>query len=329
MEIHPKRQKPAVGARIDWMHPLAQGLRACYLFNEDCGISAGTNGPLDLVTMRRSTLTFNTTQPSWVKGLYGPCLDLHGSGQALINLGNRADLFMAGAFWIRVICRPATTATVQYLLTDYDVAGSVSSFSLSINTGDQFVFNWENPNGTFPSATTTATFIINQWYDVCATWDGTTRRLYVNGKPDGTNATAQSRSDVGGNAQIGEAGGLALYFEGDIALVQIGARALSATEVLEAYTDPFGLFRPAMPRYRPRLFDEPIPLIAYRPISDISTGTWTTAPLFSKIDEVTTDDADFIVSAADPTNDTAEVELSDIPTPQAGTVSFTVRHRKV
>src|SRR6185503_17526767 len=46
-----------------------------------------------------------------------------------------------------------------------------------------------------------------------------------------------------------------------------------------------------------------------RPTSDISVGLWSTTPLFNKIDEATIDDADLIVSATSPVNDTCECAL--------------------
>lgn len=47
-----------------------------------------------------------------------------------------------------------------------------------------------------------------------------------------------------------------------------------------------------------------------RPTSDVSVGLWSTTPLFNKIDEGTVDDADLIVSATNPSNDTCEVALN-------------------
>jgi hypothetical protein len=63
-----------------------------------------------------------------------------------------------------------------------------------------------------------------------------------------------------------------------------------------------------------------------RPDGDISTGTWTTTPLWSKIEEVTPSDADFVQSANDPANDTFEVSL-DNPGGDPDTGTGTVRIR--
>lgn len=47
-----------------------------------------------------------------------------------------------------------------------------------------------------------------------------------------------------------------------------------------------------------------------RPAADVLTGGWTVAPLWSKLDEATADDGDFIESPEGPTGETAEVTLA-------------------
>jgi hypothetical protein len=65
-----------------------------------------------------------------------------------------------------------------------------------------------------------------------------------------------------------------------------------------------------------------------RPISDVSTGSWTTAPLWSKLDEAVADDADFARSP-DNANTTAEVALSAVTDPGGDTGHIVrVRARK-
>ena len=51
------------------------------------------------------------------------------------------------------------------------------------------------------------------------------------------------------------------------------------------------------------------------PVSDISTGTWTTTPLYQKIDDVVISDADFITCSGIKTADTANVLLSNLANP--------------
>lgn len=61
-----------------------------------------------------------------------------------------------------------------------------------------------------------------------------------------------------------------------------------------------------------------------RPESDVEVGDWITAPLWSKLDEASPDDLDFIV-ASDP--GFCEIALSAIDAPSGGNVVLRVRHR--
>jgi hypothetical protein len=62
------------------------------------------------------------------------------------------------------------------------------------------------------------------------------------------------------------------------------------------------------------------------PISDITVGNWTSAPLYEKIDEVTPNDGDVITSPQKPTNETCEIELGNLTAPTNKT-SHTVKYR--
>lgn len=67
-----------------------------------------------------------------------------------------------------------------------------------------------------------------------------------------------------------------------------------------------------------------------RPISDISTGAWTTTPLYAKIGETTYSDTDYVQSKSFKdlnagSTDVFEVKLTTLSTPNAGT--HTIRFR--
>jgi hypothetical protein len=70
--------------------------------------------------------------------------------------------------------------------------------------------------------------------------------------------------------------------------------------------------------------------VRLHPNADVSAGSWTStgANFFSVLDEVTTDDADKITSAAVPTNDVAEVALQDPATNAAGVTTIRLRVKK-
>ena len=53
------------------------------------------------------------------------------------------------------------------------------------------------------------------------------------------------------------------------------------------------------------------------PTSDISTGSWTTTPIYSKISTPAPPDTTFVSSAVNPIADTFEVKLSAVGWPGA------------
>lgn len=69
-----------------------------------------------------------------------------------------------------------------------------------------------------------------------------------------------------------------------------------------------------------------------RPDVDINDGGWTPsagADLFATVDETSANDTDYMRSGASPSNDEAEIGLSDVTTPEAGDVTLRVRAKLV
>jgi hypothetical protein len=65
------------------------------------------------------------------------------------------------------------------------------------------------------------------------------------------------------------------------------------------------------------------------PISDVSTGFWSIAPLYEKIDEISPSDSDYIYSSTNPSNDTCEVLLTGAINPNVHTGHYlTYRYQK-
>ena len=88
-----------------------------------------------------------------------------------------------------------------------------------------------------PVNTSTAGVVNNQWNNVVATWDGTNKRIYVNGVLRATSATLTGTvtQNTTGAAFIGIYGGGGYPFNGRIAQTQIYNRALTAAEVQQNF----------------------------------------------------------------------------------------------
>jgi len=85
--------------------------------------------------------------------------------------------------------------------------------------------------------TTTAGVVNNQWNNVVATFDGTNKRIYVNGvlRATSTSLTGTVTQNTTGAAFIGIYGGGGYPFNGRISNTQIYNRALTAAEVQQNF----------------------------------------------------------------------------------------------
>ncbi len=147
-----------------------------------------------------------------------------------VDVGDPANLFFPGAFSISAWVRRDASG-VRYILGDYDSPGLDSSYALRVNSSGTVSFFWEN-SSTFPMATSTTVLTLGTYYHLVGTWDGTTRRLYVNATLEGINSTPQSRPGFGQNTTFGRAGNFSgLYFNGLIDEVGIWNYALNQDEV--------------------------------------------------------------------------------------------------
>ena len=118
----------------------------------------------------------------------------------------------------------------------------------SVNTQYSLFYNGDNtiyyrtygisPTGDLTANTTTAGIVNNQWNNIVATFDGTNKRIYVNGVLAATSVTLSGTvtQNTTGAAYIGIYGNFAGYpFNGRIAQTQIYNKALTAAEIKQNF----------------------------------------------------------------------------------------------
>ena len=95
--------------------------------------------------------------------------------------------------------------------------------------------------------TSASTLLLNIWYNLCATYDGTTIKLYNNGAQDanaaaGTYILGKNAIDIsiGSNPMLGPT--YYDWFKGKVPVAQLYNRALSASEILQNYNATKGSF---------------------------------------------------------------------------------------
>lgn len=83
--------------------------------------------------------------------------------------------------------------------------------------------------------TVTTTINTGQWYNVVATFDGTTRKLYLNGSLIGSDTPVGHNVTTSSNLTVARTN-TTEYFDGKISLAQILPSALSESDILNNYT---------------------------------------------------------------------------------------------
>ena len=119
--------------------------------------------------------------------------------------------------------------------------GSLNTqYSLFYNGGDNLIYyrTYGLSLTDLTVNTSTAGVVNNQWNNVVATWDGTNKRIYVNGilRATSANLTGTVTQNTTGAAYIGIFGNFAGYpFNGRISKTSIYNRALTAAEIQQNF----------------------------------------------------------------------------------------------
>jgi glucose/arabinose dehydrogenase len=198
------------------------GLVAAYGFNEGTGTTvADASGNGNTGTISGATWT--------ASGKYGSALSFNGSG-ARVTVNDSASLHLTTGMTIEAWVYPTTTSggwrDVVYKFNDVYYLDTLRQKAAFGGVG-----------GTIyaPSA-----LQVNTWSHLAATYDGVTKRLYVNGvqvasQPQtGLIQTSTGALGIGGDAAYGQ------YWAGRIDEVRIYNRPLSASEIQSDMSTPVG-----------------------------------------------------------------------------------------
>ena len=123
-----------------------------------------------------------------------------------------------------------------------------TQYSLFFSSGNNAIYyrTYGLSNGDLIVNTTSAGVVNNQWNYVVSTYDGSTKRIYVNGiQRTSVPATGTVRQNTTGRAYIGIYGNFGGYpFNGNISETRVYNRALNSAEILENFNrnkERFGL----------------------------------------------------------------------------------------
>ena len=153
-----------------------------------------------------------------------------------IDCGNNSSLSSIGG---------TTNITVSAWVYHTAYGGGGQPYSVITVKGNPWTWLMENPSNTFRFRITaggadvnvgdTSTHLLNTWYNVVGTYDGSNIRIYVNGVLKNTQAQTGTLATNAVTAKIGTFQGTNYNLTGRIANVSVYNRTFSAAEIQQNY----------------------------------------------------------------------------------------------
>lgn len=221
--------KPPLGAQLQFGHPLSQGLVGCWLMNEGSGSIVND--------LSENGQTGTMTGAIWAAGKFGPCISFDGTDDGISCPSFVSSTAISVSLWIY-----PTANAISYWVAKYNLAATTGWILLQLTSGE--VRWYTRGSGTDTYLSVASLYALNAWNHVVATYDGATRALYLNGRLKGSETNTEGlQNSTAYPVRMGLRDDSAADFTGLIDSVQIYNRALTATEVMQLYVEPFCMFR--------------------------------------------------------------------------------------
>ena len=218
--------------KVNWEHPLNQGLVAWWLFNEQ-----NTKSPALSITDGRPALL---NGPTW-SGRDGSSLYFDGNDYLLCDQNPNDFDFTSGGYTIVARVAEAVYSGDQTIFSRITAANGYAGLEYISKSGVQpGIYN--GSNWFYDPA---FTMVDARFYTWISAANGTTIEWWANGKYDGsTNASLPSNSNL--NLYIGARGGTVNFWTGWISFLALYNRCLSVGEIQQWFSCPYGT--PTNPR---------------------------------------------------------------------------------
>jgi hypothetical protein len=179
-------------------------------------------------------LSGSATSSAWVKGKYGSALNFDGADDwvSIVDPGTASVLDVESGFSVCSWSRPQNTDE-RVIAEKGAWAGSWLHF---LKPSGSLLKPALAASGWSPITLLGQTNIsVGNWYHICTTWDGTTRKIYLNGVLDGYDNPTGSISANNGNLTIGGRSTGTYIFNGLIDEVRIYNYARTPSQIQQDY----------------------------------------------------------------------------------------------
>jgi hypothetical protein len=138
----------------------------------------------------------------------------------------------------------STTQNTKIFTSNYTQVVAPTGFGLGISDSNNNIVKWFTGNlGTTNTIFSTTTLLNQQYYHVVGTYDGTLKKLYINGNLEASSSVSNGINNTSTSGSIGYVQNLdAQYLNGRIAFTRVYNRALSINEILQNYNATKGRF---------------------------------------------------------------------------------------
>ncbi len=229
-------RKPPLQSRINWQHPLAENLTACYLMNE-----GGGNTLYDIASNNTGAFVNNT---HWIAGLNDPAIDFDGTND-YINLGNFLGAGIS-SLTVAIWFKPDILTGRHILINQWGDSGD-RVFTLEYGTaGDgKLEFTISKTGAAFFRASEdVGSITASIEYNIVGVYDNSNVLVYADGqlRKLGASVSGNLFNEEVEPIKIGEmsTGGGAYDYNGtfDKAYIWVN-RAFSAGEIAQLYREPY------------------------------------------------------------------------------------------
>jgi len=223
--------KPALGSQIDPQHPISQGLVMALCMLEGAG-----NRTYDL-THNGNDGVFQSG-PLWKPGRNGTAISFDGVND-YVDCGNDVSLNPTTALTMAAWIKSTGNAESDARIVAKRARDAAYEMMLITATGRIQIYIKTPLGGT--SVNSISSVNDGEWHFIAVTRDEAVVKIYIDGMLDVTSNCDTGSVANKSNLYIGRyPGGAIRYFNGIIDDVRIWNRALSAQEVQDLYTNPYG-----------------------------------------------------------------------------------------